>query len=110
MLKALRLLKLLRFARLSRLLRRIEDEVSFNASYLRFFRLTAALMLVAHLVACLWFWVGATFQVTRRHRHRAATATKPSTATATSTATISLACHNSRSARANRATTLHVCR
>ena len=57
MLKALRLLKLLRFARLSRLLRRIEDEVSFNASYLRFFRLTAALMLVAHLVACLWFWV-----------------------------------------------------
>ena len=49
MLKALRLLKLLRFARLSRLLRRIEDEVSFNASYLRFFRLTAALMLVAGL-------------------------------------------------------------
>ena len=70
MLKALRLLKLLRFARLSRLLRRIEDEVSFNASYLRFFRLTAALMLVAHLVACLWFWVGATFQVMRRHHHR----------------------------------------
>ena len=57
-LRLLRLAKLLRLVRMKRLLRRLEMQYPFLRTGGRVVKILTASSLVAHAVACAWFWVG----------------------------------------------------
>lgn len=60
----LRILKLLRLAKLKKILLKIEDYIASNviASLFLLFRILCASFLVAHWIACLWFFIGSSGQ------------------------------------------------
>ena len=57
-LRLLRLAKLLRLARINRLLQRLENEYEGLAAVLKIWKIILTIIFVAHLVACLWYYVG----------------------------------------------------
>ena len=53
--RLVRLLKLVRFLKLKRLVKKWEEELSINPSFVRFVALLVKIFFLSHLVACAWF-------------------------------------------------------
>lgn len=57
-LRLLRLAKLLRLARIRRVLQRLEDDYKWLAQGSRIFKIIISILIVAHFVACMWYYAG----------------------------------------------------
>jgi hypothetical protein len=57
-LRLLRLAKLLRLARIKRVLQRLEDEYKSLAQGSRIMKIIISILIVAHFVACAWYYAG----------------------------------------------------